>query len=266
MRRGQDLRCPGSWSAPAGQVSLPTRRPHPGLPGLRVRRTEAPGSAAVIRSRSRRCTPGKVATASPTGSALHCPGTASTETPKTRVSSAAGACACVRVCVPLCVCMCASPHVLVYVDVCAHQGNCMRAWSWVSACFRELTVCAKLRVCAGQVPWGRRVVYVCTCVTETVHMKFGEGHAYVSGYLGGNGRAGATILGGRTVGSGWLWRTVKCVGSELWECKNCKYVCFHVRSNDGCFWGLPREEVGTKESLEVLIALGGVSAVVWGSG
>lgn len=78
-------------------------------------------------------------------------------------------------------------------------------------------------------------MYVCTCVTETVHMKFGENRAYVSGYLGGNGRAGATILGGGMVGSGWLWRTVRCVGGELWECKNCKYVCFHVSGNDGRF-------------------------------
>lgn len=99
---------------------------------------------------------------------------------------------CIAACSRVCGCLCAPGELYACVEL----GKCM---------LQGADCVCKLRVCAGQVPWGRRVVYVCTCVTETVHMKFGEGHAYVSGYLGGNGRAGATILGGRTVGSGWLW-------------------------------------------------------------
>lgn len=40
--QGWDLRCPGSWSAPAGEVLLQTRKPQPGPPGPRVRRTGRP--------------------------------------------------------------------------------------------------------------------------------------------------------------------------------------------------------------------------------
>lgn len=66
--------------------------------------------------------------------------------------------------VHVCVCVC--------VDVFAHQGNCVCAWSWVSACSRELSMCAKFRARARAVPCGRRIVRV--CLTETVHVKFGE--------------------------------------------------------------------------------------------
>lgn len=174
---GRDLRCPGSWSAPAGEVLLQTRKPQPGPPGPRVRRTGRPRLGGYCQTSLQALCSGPGGHGVPGGLC----------------------CALTRGCVPedsqgegewklrggLCVpvFVCAYVHVCVYVcvDVCAHQGNCVCAWSWVSACSRELSMCAKFRACARAVPCGRRIVRV--CLTETVHVKFGEDCVCVCVYI-----------------------------------------------------------------------------------
>lgn len=78
---------------------------------------------------------------------------------------------------------------------------------------RELSVCAKLHVCARAVPCGRWVVHMCACVcvTETVHVKFSEDCVCMSGYLGGKWEGRCNDTWG-SIGSGRLWRAVGCVG------------------------------------------------------
>lgn len=116
---GQDLCCPGSWRAPARQVSLATRRPFPGHLGPRVRRAGlsrlgdcGPASPQALRSE-----PGGGGV--PSGLSSSPPRAVSPQTLTARVSRPLRAC--------VCACLCLSPacaHQCVCVDVCVHKRNC----------------------------------------------------------------------------------------------------------------------------------------------
>ena len=127
-RPGGDLRCPGSWSAPAQQAPpRPTRRVQDVQdPTARDQRSLARTSLAiaVLRPALGAALWARRPRRTPVGSASLSPGSTSPETPRARVSWTFGGlgCACVRafasVCVLVCQCLCASRELCLQSWVC----------------------------------------------------------------------------------------------------------------------------------------------------
>lgn len=148
---GRDLRCPGSRSAPSRQVSLQPRSRLPGRPVSRVRRARRPR----LRGRGRASAPALRSGTGDRGGPKEL-SSASPETPRAKVSRAAGTGVCTPVLVPVCVHVCGRLCAPGEFSRCVELERCVLRGA--------LCVCKISRACKSSPVWEESRAYECVCV------------------------------------------------------------------------------------------------------